>query len=227
MPRTPSPINTAELNAILRRLYSRSQGGPRHLALCVLIVQSLMHRWRRSHRHHDKRLLRMVERLGEIEKHVEDLGGDVWGELERPGRGFFALALEALALLPLESKIPLHDSLVLRFQYSELWAYLKKHPFPVPPVRRNAALQKQEAAKSIGVWITSYWQACGKAFTECPCLCRYRRAKPTYRTLYGDDAYTTKQELFCRLLAHLHRSEPSAIAQDLKPSRRNALEQRM
>lgn len=227
MPRRPSPINTPDLNAIMRRAYTRMHGGPRHPDLCALTVQRFTEGLRRSTQRQDKQRLRIIERLGEAEKLLVDSGGDIEEELAKPENGVFGSLLRSLAGQPGQSKVPIHDPSILRFQYSELWSYLKQHPFPIPPVRRNAALRKQEAANSIAVWIKACGQTLGSVLIQYPCLCQYRCTPPTYATLYGDGSYTDTSNLFHRILAHLHQTEPLAIKKDLSPARRTALERRM
>lgn len=227
MPRRPSYISTPDLNAIMRRAYTRMHGGPRNPNLCALTVQRFTEGLRRSPQHQDKQRLRSLERLGEAEKLLVDSGGDIEEELAKPGKGVFGPLLRSLAGQPRQSRVPIHDPSILRFQYSELWSYLKKHPFPVSPVRRNADLRKQEAANAIGVWIKTCWKTLGSSLIQYPCLCQYRHTPPTYATLYGDGSYTDTSNLFHRILAHLHQTEPLAIKKDLSPARRTALERRM
>ncbi|NOU09378.1 MAG: hypothetical protein HOO98_05080 [Nitrospira sp.] len=227
MPRRPAYIPTPDLNAIMRRAYTRMHGGPRNPDLCALVVQRFTEGLRRSSQRQDKQRLRILERLGEAEKLLVDSGGNIEDELAKPGKGVFGPLLRSLAGPPGQSRVPIHDPSILRFQYSELGVYLKKHPFPVAPVRRNADLRKQEAANAIRVWLKTCWKTLGSSLIQYPCLCHYRHTPPTYGTLYSNDSYSNPSNLFHRLLAHLHRSKADAIAQDLKPSRRRSLERRM
>lgn len=169
----------------------------------------------------------MVERLGEIEKHVEDLGGKVWEELEKPGNGVFGPILESLVFQPLDSKVPVHDPRLLQFQYGELWTYVQRHPLPKASKLRNKDLRAKEMKKSLAAWLDVYWKECGKVMIEYGCHCQYRRSEPTYADLYGKNHFTTTYNLLLRLLGHLHKTDPSSIQHDLKPSRRLVLEQRM
>lgn len=227
MPRPPAYIPTPDLNAIMRRAYTRMHGGPRNPDLCALTVQHFTEGLRRSTQRQDKQRLRIIERLGEAEKLLVDSGGDIEEELAKPGEGVFGPLLRSLAGQPGQARVPLHDPGIIRFQYSELCAYRKKHPFPLPPVRRNADLRKQAARQAISEWLSTCWQQCGVVLAKWPCVCRYRRTPPTYATLYGTDAYTSPANLFHRLLSHLHRTTVAAIAHDLRPSRRTSLERRL
>jgi hypothetical protein len=234
MPRkyvSTASLPTPELNAVLRRQYVRFNDGPRNPDLCKLSLRALDRRLRYSTRSQERRLSRLIESVGEVEKQVEDEGGTVQQELEKPGNGRFRLVLKALASQPLDANVPHHDPGLLRFQYDCLWSYVRRHPLPVAPARRNKTLRTKERREGVERWLNAYWKACGVFLVEYPCLCQCNRTEPNYSTLYSYDKinkdYTTPSDLFHRLLAHLHSSTPSAIAQALKRSRRTARERRM
>lgn len=211
-------ISTAELKRLKWRLLARQHGGPQEPALAAAILHCLKARWSASITHNNRRLLRLVERIAEIELELTHEGGDVLQELEQPEHGRFGEALVALATHPLTSpKVPDHDPLLLRWQYSVLQMIADQHPLPPVPQANNLDLQRREIAERIGPWLQQYWERDRPFSEEGLCLCQYRHEAPTYQDLYGKgERYTTPENLFHRLLAHLHRATShSAIEKDL------------
>lgn len=223
-----SCISTAELNQVFRRIGAR-ENGPQHPALLALIAQNLVMRLKGSDRGEDKPLLRMIEKIAEIELELKLAGTNVEQELQKAEHGSFGPVLDSLVRHPLNFKVPLHDPGILAFQYTSLWNYEEHHhPLPARPRLRNEELRKKELVNRVGEWLKVYWKTCGQVLREYLCFCQQRSTEPIYSSLYGSDQdYTTRQDLFHRLLAHLHNTEIQAIKQDLKPSRRKILQQRM
>ena len=186
MPRPPAYISTPDLNATATRIYVRDQGGPRHPVLCRLTQQRLMERWRRSPHPHDKRLLRMVEQLAEAEKLLEDSGGNIAEELEKPEKGIFGPFLEPLGSQPLDATVPDHDPGVLRFQYNLLRSYEKEYPLPLTSAGSNQELKKRAQVKRFDGWLDVYWCEFGERLSTCGCLCDYNQTKPTHADLYNN-----------------------------------------
>jgi hypothetical protein len=168
-----------------------------------------------------------VESITETEDHLESIGGDVAQELEKADSGIFGQPLTSLESNDLRSLVPLHDPRLLQVQYVCLWSHADRHPVPTPRKHRNQDLRKKDMAKRVGQWLTTCWEACRPLLRDLPCHCIYRQIEPSYSELYGKEEYTNKEDLFIRILAHLHDSTSRAIGEDLKPSRRKVLEERM
>jgi hypothetical protein len=207
-------ISTAKLNQVLNRLGARHRGGPQDPTLTALTLQKLVARWKRSTTHADKRLMRLVERIAEIEIELRKDGGDTQEELQKPGHGRFSAALMELTTHSLRAPhVPAHDPGVLREQFSMLWNY-ERHHGPLPPASQAHGLeyQRRETAQRIGAWVHKWWENYRPLREEFSCLCQYRHEAPTYQDLYGKGkGYRTPGDLFHRLLGHLHRESHNTI----------------
>lgn len=211
-------LSTAKLNTVLRRLNARSHGGPQDPTLAALTLKQLVARWQRSTAHADKRLLRLIERIAEAEIKLGQDGGEVLQELAKPRKGLFGKDLAQLASgLLISPQVPKHDPLLLRWQLSDLWCYAKHHaPLPQVPRTRNTDLRRQEMNDQVVAWVQTWWKSYRPLREWALCLCQYKHTQPTYSDLYEKDArYTTTEDLFHRMLAHLHDSTRSAVKKDI------------
>lgn len=204
-------ISTAEWNQFGIAMNSRIKGGPTNPALSALIVQSLLHRWKNSSRNEDRHLVRMIEWIAEVEDYINSHDGDVWKELNKADNGAFGSALRVLVFSQPQSKVPQHDSLVIRIQHDCLCRIMKDRSLPKGTLRWE-------------VWLKTHWKEIEGLLRGSPCACVYRKPDGTPPDISG---CRTERELSLCLLAHLHCSSSDAIAQDMKPSRRKPRSQKL
>lgn len=213
-------ISTSESRRLKWRLLARQHGGPQEPALAAAILHCLKARWSASVTHNSRRILRLIERIAEIELELIHEGGDVLQELEKLEHGRFGEPLVALETHPLTSpKVPDHDPLLLRWQYSVLQMIAEQlHPLPSASKANNIDLLRRKTAQQIDAWIQQYWERDRPFSEESLCLCQYLHEPPTYSGLYNEngDRYTTPENLFHRILAYLHcHTSASAFEKDL------------
>lgn len=207
-------LSTPKLNQVLNRMRVRSRGGPEDPTLAALTLKHYVARLKISAEHEDKRRLRLIERVAEIEIEVRQDGVDLQEELQKPEHGRFSAALKELMSHSLRGPhVPRHDPGVIREQFSGLWRYVRNDaPLPSASQARSIAHRRYETAERIGAWVLKWWEA-DKLWRECDyCLCQYRHQAPTYQDLYGrGQHYKTPGDLFHRLLGHLHGESHSTI----------------
>jgi len=218
MPNIHNPVDylsTAKLNTVLRRVNARSHGGPQDPTLAALTLKQLVARWKRSTTQADRRLLRLIERIAEIEIEVWQDGGDTQKELQKPEHGRFSAALMELTTHSLRAPhVPAHDPGVIREQLDSLWNYAKHHaPLPQVPRTHNTDQRRREMNKQVITWVQAWWGNYQPLRENFPCLCQYRHEAPTYKDLFNekDARYKTPENLLHRTLAHLHGESPSTI----------------
>lgn len=201
------PLSTLALNAAARKIRARTNGAPQNVALLALIVSSLVSRWRQSDKPEDQHLLRSVEQIAIYEDWLTSEGGDVWKELEKPKNGLFGPSMFLLAMdrpfMKRKRKEPAHDVEIFRFQYDQLWGFLKQHPLPV-------------SRREWGTWLSTHWASIDKYVLRwAPCHCQYRAFEDGPPDISECAAL---EEVLLTTMAHIHDSTPGTIDKQMKPS---------